>query len=59
MSIILSVHSVKAFQEFLLPPINNAEESIFLDGDVFSVRKDVELLLEVIDKRWRFRESDD
>ena len=59
MGMILSVHSVKAFQEFLLPAINNAEDSVILANDIFSLGKDVELLLEVIDNRWHFLDSDD
>lgn len=57
MSIILSVHSTKAFQEFLLPAINNSEYSVFLDKDIFSLDRDVELQMEIIDHRWQFLES--
>lgn len=58
MGIILSVHSTKAFQEFLLPAINNSENSIVLDNDIFSLEKDIELHMEVIDNRWQFVCSD-
>lgn len=54
MSVILSVHSTKAFQEFLLPAINNSENSIILDNDIFSLDKDVELHMEVIENCWQF-----
>ena len=58
MGIILSVHSTKAFQEFLLPAINNSENSIILDNDIFSLDKDIELHMEVIDNCWQFLYSD-
>ena len=58
MSVILSVHSTKAFQQFLLPAINNSEHSIILDNDIFSLDKDVELCMEVIENRWQFLFSD-
>ena len=41
MSMILSVHSSKAFQEFLLPAVNNSEYSVFLDNDIFSLPRDI------------------
>lgn len=54
MSIILSVHSTKAFKEFLLPAINNSEYSIILDNEIFSLDKDLELHMEVIENCWQF-----
>lgn len=54
MSIILSVHSSKAFQEFLLPAVNNSEYSIILDKDIFSLDKDIELGMEIIENCWNF-----
>lgn len=58
MSLVLSIHSPKAFQEFLLPAVNNAEESIILSKDIFVLDKDIELQLEVIENQWRFLNSD-
>ena len=54
MSLILSIHSPKAFQEFLLPAINNAEHSIILNKDVFALGSDVELQMEIIENHWHF-----
>lgn len=54
MSLVLSIHSPKAFQEFLLPAINNAEHSIILNKDIFVLDRDIELQLEVIENRWHF-----
>ncbi len=58
MSIILSVHTTKAFQEFLLPAINNSEHSVILDNDIFSLGRDIELHMEVIENGWHFLGSD-
>ncbi len=58
MSMILSVHSTKAFQEFLLPAVNNAENSIILDNQIFSLEKDIELRMEVIEGCWHFLHSE-
>lgn len=59
MSMILSVHSTKAFQEFLLPAVNNSEHSIILDNEIFRLDKDIELRMEVIENCWRFLFSRD
>lgn len=58
MSLVLSIHSPKAFQEFLLPAINNAEHSVILSKDIFVLDKDIELCLEVIEGQWRFLETE-
>lgn len=58
MSIILSVHTTKAFQEFLLPAVNNCEHSIILDNDIFSLGQDIELHMEVIENGWHFLYSE-
>ncbi len=59
MGFVLSIYSKKAFQEFLLPAVNNAEHSIILDADIFSLEKDVDIKMEVIENSWRFLPSDD
>ena len=58
MGTILSVHSTKAFQEFLLPAVNNFENSIILDNDIFSLDRDIELRMEVIENCWYFLSAD-
>lgn len=57
MSIILSVHSTRAFQEFLLPAINNSEHSIILEKDTFELDGDIEFRMEVIENCWYFLPS--
>lgn len=58
MSFVLTIYSPRAFQEFLLPAVNNTEHSIILNRDVFSLRQDVELQMEVIENRWHFLRKD-
>lgn len=58
MSIVLSIHSPKAFKEFLLPAVNNTDYSIILDRDIFVLDRDVELYMEIIDNHWSFLPSD-
>ncbi|MDO4555397.1 MAG: type VII secretion protein EssC [Lachnospiraceae bacterium] len=55
MSIVLSVYSRKAFQEFLLPALNNADYSINLEKDYFELDEDVILKLEVIEEQWKIK----
>lgn len=59
MSIVLSIYSVKAFKEFLLPAVNNEEYSIILNRDIFRLSKDIKLDLEIVNKEWSFLESED
>lgn len=59
MSTILSIHSVKAFKEYLLPAINNAEYSIIISKDIFRLDHDVELHMEVIHKVWSFLQTEE
>ncbi len=59
MSVVLSVHSPKAFKEFLLPAVNNADYSIILNNDIFVLDRDIELHMEVIDHNWHFLPSED
>lgn len=58
MSFVLTIYSPRAFQEFLLLAVNNTEHSIILNRDVFSLRQDVELQMEVIENRWHFLRKD-
>lgn len=52
MSIVLSVYSQKAFKEFLLPSLNNADYSITLEKRYFQIQDDIVLNLEVMDEKW-------
>lgn len=56
MSCILSVYSIHALKDFLLPAIDNADSSIIVNSSVFSLSEDVVIPLEVIDGQWYIRE---
>ena len=58
MSFVLLIHSPKAFQEFLLPAVNNAEYTVILNKEVFALDKDVELQMEIIENKWSFLRTD-
>ena len=55
---VLSIHSEKAFRQFLLPAVNNSEHSITLEEDIFLLNEDVELQMEIIESRWHFLPSE-
>ncbi len=57
MSVVLSIYSVKAFKEYLLPAVNNEEYSIILNRDIFCLSKDIKLDLEVVENKWYFLNS--
>lgn len=59
MSYVLSIHSAKAFKEFLLPAVNNTDHSIILNSEIFMLNRDVELKMEVIENCWHFLSSED
>lgn len=54
MSYVLSIYSSKAFKEFLLPAINNANYSLILQKEIFHLETDLEIYLEVINNEWHF-----
>lgn len=58
MGMVLSIHSEKAFRQFLLPAVNNSEHSITLEEDIFLLNEDVELRMEIIENRWHFLPSE-
>lgn len=55
MSMILSIYSVNAFKEFLLPSINNADYEIILQREFFDIRDDLTIKMEVIDGLWKLK----
>lgn len=59
MGIVLSVHSVKAFREYLLPSGNNMDYSIILSKDIFKLERDVKLYLEIVEGNWSFCKTEE
>lgn len=57
MNIILSVYSIRAFKEFVLPASDNIEITLNLRRDIFIMDEDVNLKLENIDGNWYFTGS--
>ena len=55
MSMILSIYSVNAFKEFLLPSINNADHTITLQKEFFDLKDDLAIKLEVLDGIWKLK----
>ena len=58
MSTIITAYSTRAFKRFLLPPVNNADHTIFLADSLFIISSSVELLLENKENRWYFTETE-
>lgn len=58
MSTILTVYSYMAFKRFLLPAINDADYSVLLFSGLFSLDRDIELKMEVLDHKWTFQSSE-
>lgn len=58
MSIVLSVYGQQAFNQFLLPSINNSDYQIVLKQSVYGLSSEVSLKLEVLNGRWYLRPSE-
>ena len=54
MAILLSIYTKTAFREERLPIINNSDYSIVLDKDIYGIKKDITLKLQVINEAWQF-----
>ncbi len=57
MSIVLSVYSIRAFKEFVLPASDNIETFLTLRRDIFRTNEDIFLKLENVDGDWYFTSS--
>ena len=55
MSMIISIYSKSVFREFILPSVNNADHAIRLTRDVFHIREDICLKMEILDYVWSFK----
>lgn len=58
MSYILSVYSISAFKEFLLPAIDNADSAVVVSKSVFALEQEITLWLEVLDGQWYIKNKD-
>lgn len=57
MSIVISIYSKNAFKEVLLPSLNNADYSIKLEKEYFTLSQDVVLNLEVMNHMWSVKQD--
>ena len=58
MGIVISAYVQNAFCEFLLPAVNNTDTEIVLKKNIFAFPEDVVLCLEVVNKEWFFKKTD-
>lgn len=58
MSYILSVYSVSAFKEFLLPAIDNADSAVVVSKSMFALEQEITLWLGVLDSQWYIKNRD-
>lgn len=54
---IIVAYGSNAYKEYLLPNLKNTEYSVMIDHDIFRLKQDLELRLEVDSKGWRFMKS--
>ena len=54
---IIVAYGSNAYKEYLLPNLKNTEYSVMIDHDIFQLKQDLELRLEVDSKGWRFMKS--
>lgn len=55
MNIVLSVYLNDTFKEYQLPSVNNADYSIILPKDMFSLKENYRLELEVLNHEWQIK----
>lgn len=58
MGLVLLIHTACAYKKYMLPAVNNTNYSIVLRKEFFHLASDIELLMEIVDGRWFFVESD-
>ena len=58
MGFILSVYSINAFKEFLLPAIDNADSSITVGKSIFALPRDIIIPLEILGGQWFIRKKE-
>lgn len=58
MGFILSVYSINAFKEFLLPAIDNADSSIIVGKSIFALPEDIIIPLEILGGQWFIRKKE-
>ena len=54
---ILMIYQKDAFKEYLLPNVNNIDDSVLLDKEIFHTRNNIRLLLEITNHQWTIKEG--
>ena len=57
MSLVIMAYTKEVLKEFYLPVINNADYSVHISQQLFSLPEDIEVTLEIVDNKWRFSEN--
>lgn len=56
---ILMIYQKDAFKEYLLPNLNNIDDSILLEKEIFHMKKNIRLLLDITNHKWSIKEGKD
>ncbi len=54
---ILMIYQKDSFKEYLLPNVNNTNYSILLEKEIFHLKKNIELCLDITQNQWSIQES--
>ena len=54
MGFTLAAYGIDAFQEFIMPQIDNADYSISLSKNIYGIKENIQLNFEILDGVWRF-----
>lgn len=57
MGYIVMAYAEEGYQEFLLPDLDNADHELTLNKNLFGMRADLKILLEIVDGIWKFKNS--
>lgn len=57
MRIALSIYTPHAYKEILLPAADNTDYAVNLSRNVFGIKEDLPLRLEVLNQQWKFKKS--
>ena len=59
MSCVLSLYSVVAYREILLPATDDSDYQLEIQGNLFGLPKDVSLKMEILDGKWKILQDDE
>lgn len=59
MSFVLSFYTAKAYKEYYLPDVNNCDFDVILSKNIFNLKSDAALKLDIINGKWSIYSTDD